>query len=557
MRKEAVLHIPMSEYGHGINEKRVVFRLRAAKGDLQSCVFYCGDRACRQNLIVFTPFPMTVVASDLLFDYWEVEFDTPHRRLCYYFELSDGAETALYYGDLFYDYLVDERSEYFQLPYLHRADIADAPTWAKDAIIYNIFPDSFATGLEYISGMPSEKMFNGEVVRGKRGGTIKGITENVGYFQKLGVNCVYINPIFAAGEYHKYDLLDYYTVDPCFGTNEDFAAMVKALHRADMKVIIDGVFNHSGWRFFAFDDVVKNGEMSRYKDWFYRLEYPVIRPDNPGDIPGYECFAYERLMPKLNTTNPEVREYFYDVCRHWIREYDINGWRLDCADEVDGRFWRGMLDAAREVKPDVFMIGEVWPNAAHWLDGGMFHSTMNYFFRKHCREFFAEETIDAMQFSARVTKMLFRYRKNLTNVQLNLLDSHDVSRFLSLCKGDKERLKLAVLFQMCFIGIPSIYYGDEQGMSGVSEEEYRHPMIWDGDCELFSFYQRAITLRREYAALRHGTYKTLIAQNRTFVFEREYEGAKIVVSLNRRCPLEGVVLWEEERFTVAIQKVKG
>ena len=557
MKKEAILHIPMSEYGHGISESRVVFRLRAAKGDLTRCVFHYGDRACKENPMIFTGCPMSVVASDLLFDYWEVEFDTPYRRICYYFELWDGAERALYYGDLFYEHLVDERSEYFQLPYLHRGDIAKAPEWAKDGIIYNIFPDSFATGHTSISGRPSKEMFNGQTVEGKLGGTIKGITENVGYLQKLGVNCIYINPIFAAGKYHKYDLLDYYTIDPCFGTNADFAELVRVFHNVGIRVIIDGVFNHCGWRFFAFDDVVKKGEKSRYKDWFYRLEYPVIRPDNEEDIPGYECFAYERLMPKLDTTNPEVREYLYDVCRHWIREYDIDGWRLDCADEVDSRFWRGMLEAAREVKPDVFMIGEVWPNAAYWLDGSMFHSTMNYFFRKHCREFFAEERIDAAHFSARVTNMLLRYRKNLTSVQLNLLDSHDVSRFLSLCKGDKDKFKLAVLFQMCFVGIPSIFYGDEQGMAGVTEEEYRHPMIWDGDRDLFSFYQRAIALRREYAPLRRGSFRTLAANGRSFVFEREYEGTKIVVSLNGTGLTEGTVIWEDKHFTVTIQKSDG
>jgi len=551
MKKEAILHIPMSEYGHSVSESRVVFRLRAAKGDLESCIFYYGDRACRQNPMIFTDIPMAIVASDLLFDYWEVEFDTMYRRMCYYFKLCEGTETVLYYGDLFYNHLVLERSEYFQLPYLHRADIATAPDWSKDAVIYNIFPDSFATSHKHISLTPTEKTFKGEVIRGKLGGTIKGIAENVNYFQTLGINCIYINPIFAAGEYHKYDLLDYYTIDPCFGTNEDFAEMVKIMHNADIKVIIDGVFNHCGWRFFAFDDVVKNGESSRYKDWFYRLEYPVIRPDSGEDMPGYECFAYERLMPKLDTTNQEVREYFFDVCRYWIREYDIDGWRFDCADEVDNRFWRDMMDVARKAKPDIFIMGEVWHNANHWLDGGMFHSTMNYYFRKHCREFFAAEIIDAEQFNARVTNMLLRYRKNLVSAQLNLLDSHDVSRFLSLCSGDIERLKLAVLFQMCFVGIPSIFYGDEQGMSGVLEEEYRHPMIWDGDSELFEFYQKAISLRQQNAAFRHGNFKTLTANGRTFVFQREYEGVKLTVAINGKC--DGDIIWEGKNFMVTQQ----
>ncbi|MCL2363441.1 MAG: glycoside hydrolase family 13 protein [Defluviitaleaceae bacterium] len=552
MKKEAILHIPMSEYGHGLDENRVVFRLRAARGDLTACTFQYGDRACRNNPIDFTALPMQIVAWDLHFDYWEVEFETLYRRMCYYFELNDSTETALYYGDAFHTQISWERSEYFQLPYLHRANIARAPEWVKDAVIYNIFPDSFATGHKQISLIALEKTYKGEKSQSKLGGTIKGITANVDYLLELGINCVYINPFFAAGEYHKYDLLDYYTVDPCMGTNDDFAEMVRTLHDANIRVIIDGVFNHCGWRFFAFDDVVKNGEASRYKDWFYRLEYPVIRPDNGDAIPGYECFAYERLMPKLDTTHPEVREYFFDVCRYWLREYKIDGWRFDCADEVDDRFWRDMLTEAQAINSEVFIMGEVWHNANHWLDGTMFHSTMNYYFRKHCREFFALENTDAAQFNAGVTNMLLRYRKNMVYAQLNLLDSHDVSRFLSLCNGDTERFKLAILFQMCFVGAPCIFYGNEQGLMGIRESDYRHHMIWDGDADLFDFYKKAIQLRRTHDALRYGNFKTLHAAGRAFIFARTYNNVTLTVAINAKCPNAGETLWEGKNFMVAI-----
>ena len=525
----------MSEYAHAISEKRVLFRLRAAKGDLKLCTLFYGDRACRQNPVVFSPTAMTVVYSDLLFDFWEVEFEPPFRRICYYFDLNDGNEKTLYYADLFADTLSTERSEYYQLPYIHRADIAKAPDWANDAVVYNIFPDSFATSRRYISGKPTEREWNGERTRGKLGGTIRGITENVDYLSELGVNCVYINPFFAAGEYHKYDLLDYYNVDPCFGTNIEFMEMVNTLHRNKIRIIIDGVFNHCGWRFFAFDDVVQNGKSSRYADWFYRLEYPVVRPNDGEDIPGYECFAYERLMPKLNTANPEVVKYFTGVCQHWLREYGVDGWRLDVADEVNNAFWRAFKNAALEVNPDAFLIGEIWVKANYWLDGSMFHSAMNYDFRKHCRDFFAKGIINAEAFNARVTLMLTRYRKNLTNVQLNILDSHDVSRFLSLCGGDKRRLKLAVLFQMCFIGIPSIFYGDEQGLYGLMEDEYRQPMIWDGDQELLEFYRWAVKLRKENPSLSRGRYRMVFAKGSLFVFQRGDGESAIIVAMNAGC----------------------
>ena len=282
MKLDAILHIPMSEYAHGLDENRIVFRLRCARGDLKRCTLYYGDTACRVTPILFTPAPMELVLSDQCHDYYQLILDSPYQRLFYYFELDDGERTFLYYGDVFTDHLVDDRSEYFKLPFNHRADIAKVPDWVYDAVVYNIFPDSFASGEKSISLQPAEQLYNGVPVKGRLGGTLWGAAENAGYLQELGVNCVYLNPIFAAGEYHKYDLLDYYHVDPCFGGDDAFRAMVDEFHKRGIRVIIDGVFNHCGWQFFAFDDVVRNQERSQYKDWFYHLE--ITRPVDAGGL---------------------------------------------------------------------------------------------------------------------------------------------------------------------------------------------------------------------------------------------------------------------------------
>lgn len=556
MNRSAVLHIPMSEYAYGIDEEHVTIRLRCGRDDLTRCVLHFGDRACRQTPVIFTEQEMHVCASDEYFDYYEVTLAHPYQRINYYFELISKTERMLYYGDCFMEECVDDRSEYYQLPYNHRADIVRPPAWARDAIIYNIFPDSFATGKAYLSGEPVEKEFFGETVKGKLGGTIRGIAENVSYLKDLGFNAIYVNPIFAAGEYHKYDLLDYFHIDPCFGTDEEFKDMVALCHENGIKVIIDGVFNHCGWRFFAFDDVVNNGASSRYQDWFYRLEFPVIRPENGDIYPSYECFGYERMMPKLNTQNPEVRDYFCRVCRHWLREYGIDGWRLDVASEINDAFWESFYRAAKEVNPDAILIGEVWETARHWLDGKKFDSTMNYDFRKHCRRFFAEGSIDAYEFDGRVTNMRMRYRKQSVYAQLNLLDSHDVSRFLSLCGGDERRYKLAVLFQMTFLGIPSVFYGDEKGISGILEEEYRAPMKWNKKEDgLFSFFKKAIWMRRDHTALRQGEYRTIHAERGSglYLYARGTESDKIIIAMNvsetaARLPdLDGTerILWQE------------
>ena len=350
------------------------------------------------------------------------------------------------------------------------------------------------------------------------------------YLKALGVNCVYLNPIFAAGEYHKYDLLDYYHVDPCFGGNEAFRTMVNTLHASGIRVIIDGVFNHCGWHFFAFEDVVKNQEKSRYRGWFYDLTFPVHRPETPEEIPDYACFAYERMMPKLNTANPEVQKYFCDVGAYWVREYGIDGWRLDVASEVNDGFWRAFRDAVKGENPEALLIGEVWESAGHWLQGDMFDSTMNYDFRKHCCAFFAEKRIDAAEFSGRITDMLMRYRLQMLPAQLNLLDSHDISRFLSLCGGDTASYRLAILFMMCFVGMPTIFYGDELGVQGMQEEEYRAPMPWKGgDLALLGFFRKAIAMRHALSPLREGSFQMLSAEGGSRVIRfRRYTGTESV-----------------------------
>ena len=554
MKLDAVLHVPMSEYAHGLDEKHIVYRLRCAKGDLRRVTLHYGDTACRVTPILFTPVNMELVASDEWHDYWQVIVDSLYDRVYYYFELFDGIDTMLHYGGIFTDHLVDDRSQYFKIPINHRADIVTVPDWVHDAVVYNIFPDSFASGYRRIFGFPSRGWYMGQELKGKLGGTLDGVTLNVDYLKDLGVNCVYLNPIFTAGEYHKYDLLDYFHVDPCFGGDEAFREMVNTLHEHGIRVIIDGVFNHCGWYFFAFDDVVRNQEKSKYCDWFYHLEFPVIRPDDPEVYPNYACFAYERMMPKLNTDNPVVREYFCNVGRYWIKEYGIDGWRLDVASEVDDRFWRAFREAVKTADPNALLIGEVWESANHWLNGDMFDSSMNYDFRKHCELFFAQESIDAAAFAGRVTNMLMRYRVQTVPAQLNLLDSHDVSRFLSLCTGDTDRYRLAILFLMTFVGMPMVFYGDEQGIQGMTEEEYRRPMPWNnGNETMCGFFKKAIAMRRQLVPLRRGNFRMVQAERegRLLMYTRTYQSQTITVCIHAgsesvRLPeLSGCPYWAE------------
>ena len=508
MDKAAILHVPLSQYAFATSEYTITIRLRAKKSDLTRCVLYTADRVCRTTPICFAGTDMKICAVDECFEYYEANLQLPYNRICYYFKLEKGKEWTYYYADRFTKELpdrvvdgklIDGRSEYYQYPFILRDEIPDVPEWFKEAVVYNIFPDSFANGKCALQVRKKEQLLeNGVTVKARLGGTLNGITENLDYIKKMGFNCLYLNPIFTAGEYHKYDVVDYYHIDPCFGTEEDFRWLVEDAHDRGMHIIIDGVFNHCSWRFFAFEDVVKNGEKSRYKSWFYDLTFPVRRPDDSDKIPGYTCFAYERKMPKLNTSNREVQLYFADVGTYWIEKYHIDGWRLDVANEISREFWRIFRNAVKTAKSEAVLIGEVWENAHSWLKGDAFDSTMNYEFRRICMDYLADEQPDGITAAYEFEKMRLRYPDNIVRGQLNLLDSHDVPRFLSMCRGDGSLWKLGCILLILMPGVPSLFYGDECGMEGVLEEEYRQPMLWEREDTFGDFICQIITIRNDY-----------------------------------------------------------
>ena len=521
MNPSTIYHRPLSEYAFALDDTHYVFRLRTGKGEAVSCRFYYADRATMAPELEFFSLPMEKFRVDRYFDWYEIRLETPLDRIAYYFELSDGKETLSYYGDCCETAGQPSRADYFQLPFNHRADRLTVPEWTKDAIVYNIFPDSFANGKRTISGSSAVGL----------GGTIRGICENLDYIASMGFNCVYMNPIFKAESYHRYDTLDYYEIDPQMGTKDDLKSLVQTAHSMGMRVILDGVFNHISSSHAMFRDVLEHGRSSAYYDCFYRLpEQPEIPA--PGEEPAYTCFAYVPNMPKTDTANPYMRQYFCDVGTYWIREFDIDGWRLDVANEVDDGFLRAFRAAVKKAKPDALIVGEVWENAAHYLNGDMLDSAMNYDFRRYCRRFFAEESVGAEIFDANVSALLLRYRENALYAQLNLLDSHDVSRYLTLCGENTDKMELSVLLQMTFPGMPCVFYGNEKGLVGTAESEYRQAMPWEKTHPLEEVYRRLIALRNEHPALRYGDFRTNTASDKVYSYSRRWDGKKITVTMN-------------------------
>lgn len=529
----------MSEYAFALDDTHYIFRLRTGKGEAESVRFYYADRAVMTPKLQFVPLPMEKFRTDRYFDWYEIRLETRFERIAYYFELQNGVETLFYYGDCYEMAGTPTRADYFQLPFNHRADRFAAPAWTRDAVVYNIFPDSFAAGKRLApNGAPP-----------CRGGTVRGVTENLDYIASLGFNCIYLNPIFAARSYHRYDTLDYYRIDPHMGAEDDLRDLVRRAHALGIRVILDGVFNHVSSDHPFFRDVLENGRASRYYSCFYAL------PETPrlpaaGELPGYTCFSYVADMPKTNTADPFLRQYFCDVGAYWVRKFDVDGWRLDVANELDDGFLRAFRASVKAAKSDALIVGEVWENAAHYLGGDMLDSAMNYDFRRYCRRFFAEQTVDAETFDTDVSTLLLRYNENALFAQLNLLDSHDVSRFLSLCGGKTERMELAVLLQMTFPGMPCVFYGDEKGLCGESEPEYRRPMAWDASSPLEEVYRRMIALRKTHPALRYGSFHTELACGGVYRYSRVWNGTKITVAMN----LGAEPVKAEKRGTLLLKK---
>lgn len=554
MNKEAVLHIPLSQYAYAENEHTITVRIRTAKNDVKECIVYYGDRVDIQEPIRTTAVVMKKAASDDLFDYFEADIADRYTRVCYYFSLSDGKEKQFYYSRGFCKEINCHRTEYFQFPYIRREDIHKIPEWAEDIVMYHIFPDSFASGKRRLDKCPKKKSVHPKLPDQEEtakaaisvsnlGGTLRGVQENIDYLKELGINCIYLNPIFAANSYHKYDTIDYFDVDPCFGTKEDLKALVQSCHENGIRVLFDGVFNHCGPDFFAFRDVLEKGKESKYHSWFYQMPTPVEYRDPPN----YEAFAYVKEMPKLNTGNPAVAEYLCRVGTYWIQEADIDGWRLDVANEIDHDFWRRFRKAVHAVKKDCFLIAEIWEDSNVWLSGDQFDSTMNYTFSYLCKDFFASRKIGVTEFDEQMHKMIMRYPRNVSLVQMNFLDSHDVPRFLSYCNGNKERMELAFFYLFMGVGIPSVFYGDECYISGTTEPEYRAPMDWEkADRKETACFSRWIKLRREYPALTHGDYGTVLRDDARglYGFTRTYKEQTLLVLLNNSDDSQTIKLQE-------------
>ena len=531
------------------------------------------------------------VATDYVNDEYKLSLDT--AALC-----GDSASGLFYYTYIFrrgndtliasaYDNvnftLVRENWQEFRLT-VHSPDFK-VPAWLGGGIMYHVFLDRFAKGegktsyradsildSDWENGVPQYAEYRGAEVKNNHffGGNLWGIIEKLDYLESLGVSILYLSPIFDAVSNHKYDTSDYMKIADEFGGREAFEALIKAAHARGMRVILDGVFNHTGSDSRYFDEYGRYGFPARDEQSPYHSWYDFHAPEKEG-APDYTAWWGIRILPRLNTHKDECREFFTGeggVAEHYMRS-GIDGWRLDVADELPDRFLEELRERIHSVNPESILIGEVWENAADkiaygkrrsYFRGAQLDSVMNYPTRKALLDY--AENGDAKALACALTDLYSSYPKTVSDSLMNLIGTHDTERVLTILGNprkvrdnayaynavqaglrltDEERargtklLRMISALQFTLFGFPCIYYGDEAGMEGMSDPFCRYPFPWHNiNKEINGHYKKLGEIRRGEESFSGGEFKITRASGGYFEFVRYKKEEKeyILVAVN-------------------------
>ncbi len=454
----------------------------------------------------------------------------------------------------------------------------DTPVWARDAVFYQIFPDRFAASERVPKPGPMEPWDAPPTVHGYKGGDLRGIAEHLDELTDLGITALYLTPIFASASNHRYHTDDYYSVDPLLGGNEALRELLDQAHAREMRVVLDGVFNHCGRGFWRFHHVAEAGAASPFGAWFHLDEQRlaagrplVVYPGHEQEqeirdlshqgmgageasrhVLGFEGWWGLPALPKLNVQNPETRAYLLDVAEHWLR-FGIDGWRLDVAEEIGGDFWGEFRERCRAVRADAYLVAEIWQPKPEWLTGQQFDALMNYPLAEATLGYSAGDRLDLRvasqhdeyrrflvhrdgpSFAGELQRLLSLYDPAVTAVMLNLMGSHDAPRAYNVCGGDMAAVRIATLLQMTLPGAPCVYYGDEVGLPGEQDPDNRRAFPWDRDQwdqGHRAFVRDVIGLRKRHRALRDGALQVLGAHDQAFAMLRTDDNQAFVVATN-------------------------
>lgn len=542
MNKAAVLHMSESFMAYATKLDELNIRMRADKeDDLEVDLLYTYKF---DNPKLWQEIRMEKTFVDGNFSYYEIDLKLKDKRLAYVFNIKEEGET--YYlsengleGDFDFE---NYHFSSFHMPYINEADFFEPVSWMNDAVFYQIFPERFRRGDfskddSYInqewSDFPSPRSF--------AGGDLKGIIEKLDHIKNLGVTCLYLTPIFKSPTNHKYDIMDYFEIDPQFGNKNDFKNLVEKAHSLGIRIVLDAVFNHMSHQNPIFKDVKKNGRKSQFYDWFY------IDGDRP-DIEkiNYETFAHVYNMPKLKTSNPEVQDYLLKIGKYWIEEFDIDGWRLDVSDEISHDFWKRFRKEIKTAKADAVIIGENWHNAEGFLRGDEFDSIMNYAFTNACLDYFKGEK-SAQETSDYLNMVMMRNRDQANRMMLNFLDTHDTPRFITEIGGSRDKLLAALALSVVYMGANSVYYGTEVGLEGGSDPDCRRAFPWENLEENKTYIEKVkeILAIKNHQTIKDGKIK-IYSRNGLLIVERFTKEKSLNLAIN---------LEDEKEFDILDKKI--
>lgn len=491
---------------------------------------------------------------------WSIVIVPEYKRLKYYFIIESDCEKFYCFEEGVYsesEYNNMNQPRCFLMPWMNPSDIAVTPKWVEDTIWYQIFPERFCNGDSSINP-PLCKKWKTQKVHpfDLYGGDLEGIITKLDYIKDLGVSGIYLTPIFKSCTNHKYCTDDYELIDPYFGNEQTFIKLVNEAHKRGIKIMLDAVFNHSGWKFDKWQDVVKKGEKSRYKDWFMINSFPIKKLGSSKDK-NYYTFAFFKAMPKLNTNNREVADYLIGLCRKWVSDWKIDAIRFDVGNEVSHSFIRRLRREIKELNPEVYLLGEIWYDSISWLMGDEYDAVMNYPLTDGIKRFFNEKELTSQYLECHYNRMVSAYPEQICRVQMNLFDSHDTIRLISAVGNNIDRFyqMFAVLFTL--YGSPSIYYGTEVALEGGHDPDCRRCMPWD-DIErgrysdITNNIKSLIALRNTNKAARSMNLKFVHSENSrlvTYLKQDDCLSLKVVLNcsdINEKVETEGNILFSNK-----------
>lgn len=487
MEFTGVYHKTSEQMSYALNEDELVINLKTGY-DVKQVFIHYGDpfeagilggnekwTGKRKEIVYKKRLPHQI--------WWTTTLVPPYKRCKYYFELHTEDQVWYYLEDGF---LTEEQInlegrmlQCFIVPWMNPADVNRTPEWVNDTVWYQIFPDRFCNGTSEKTDPAITPWQTGKVTNKERyGGNLEGIRQKLPYLRELGVTGLYLNPIMEAESNHKYDTTDYTRIDPAFGDDRVMRALCREAHEYGIRIMVDAVFNHCGRKFGPWLDVQEKGRDSAYADWFMIHDWENLNRHADTRDGRFFSFAFADGMPKLNTNNEEVISYFCKVCEDWVKKYDIDGIRFDVGNEVSHRFLKRIREHLKTLKPDIYLLGEIWHDASQWLQGDEYDSVMNYPLLSGIHDFFLDESLGKEEFEYMVNRCYTMYMQQNNNVMFNLLDSHDTERLMNRFHDlDLFYQQLAVLFTLP--GSPCIYYGTEIAMEGGFDPDCRRCMPWD------------------------------------------------------------------------------